>query len=595
VAAAEATESRRALRALCLLAVLVSAKTITLAVHRNLAFSIWAPLAYFWQDVLVAVIFLLLDALIRRPAIAWTLYALVAVYTAINVPVAMVLSTPLTWRLLRATGGALADSIAHYVTAANVFSLVTPLAVAVVLPWFLSSRRITVRARSAVAAVPLIVLGPIAVSRIDTQGLHRNAIVALLGTSGSRLDPMSGGGEWRASPFGPSAGDDLLRFSGSLKGRNVVVVVLESTAARYLGIYGADQDPAPRLAGLARDGLVFDRAYAVYPESIKGLFALLCSRYPAFDTAPELYGQVACASLARRFRDAGYRTALFHSGRFDYLAMHSVIDNRGFDTLEDAGAISGQVHSSFGVDDAFTVGRMLSWIDAREAATPFFVVYLPVAGHHPYVSTSAGPFTGGDDFTRYLNALHEGDAALGNLIDGLRDRGVDRDTVYVVFGDHGEAFGQHPGNFAHTLFIYEENVRVPLVIAAPGALRDTRVRQLASVIDIAPTLLDLAGLPVPSASEYDGRSLLSPAPRMALFYTDYSLGWLGLADGCWKYLFELEAGRSRLFDVCADPGETRDRSLELPERVAFYRERVQNWARAERSRITEAAAAAGQK
>ena len=78
-----------------------------------------------------------------------------------------------------------------------------------------------------------------------------------------------------------------------------------------------------------------------------------------------------------------------------------------------------------------------------------------------------------------MNALHEGDAALGQLLSGLRARQIDDDTLVVVFGDHGEAFGEHPGNFAHTLFIHEENVRVPYVIAAPGAIPEPiRVQRL---------------------------------------------------------------------------------------------------------------------
>jgi hypothetical protein len=73
---------------------------------------------------------------------------------------------------------------------------------------------------------------------------------------------------------------------------------------------------------------------------------------------------------------------------------------------------------------------------------------------------------------------------------------------------------------------------------------------------------------------------------MALFFTDYSIGWLGLADGCWRYLFEVDSGRSRLFDVCGDPGETRDRSLEFPEQVSKYRARVREWASAQKDAMT---------
>ena len=370
-----------------------------------------------------------------------------------------------------------------------------------------------------------------------------------------------------------------------MKGRNVILVILESTGARHLGAYGGIPDPTPNLTALARRSIVFERAYAVYPESIKGLFATLCSKYPGFDTPPDTYAGVACASLPGTLAAAGYRTALFHSGRFVYLGMPAVIDHRGFDLLEDAGTIGGQVNSSFGVDDASTVKRALQWIGSLGKGERFFLTYLPVAGHNPYEVSRPGPFDGKDDFTHYMNALHEGDEALGDLLAGLRALGIEDKTLVIVTGDHGEAFGEHPGNFAHTMFIDEENVRVPYVIAAPGVIdAGRRVQRVASAIDTAPTILDLVGQPAQAL--HQGTSLLRPESRMALFFTDYSIGWLGLADGCWKYLFDMDAGRSRLFDVCADPGESRDRAEEFPDRVTHYRTRLREWAAAQTDAIT---------
>src|SRR6266571_1574819 len=114
---------------------------------------------------------------------------------------------------------------------------------------------------------------------------------------------------------------------------------------------------------------------------------------------------------------------------------------------------------------------------------------------------------GDSDEQRYLNALKYGDRALGELRSGLRDRGLDGNTLYVVFGDHGEAFGQHDGNFGHTFFVYDENVHVPYVIAAPGLIEDKiRIPSAASLIDTAPTILDLLGLDVPE--KLQGTSLL---------------------------------------------------------------------------------------
>ncbi len=592
MAAAQAAESRHALRAFCLFAVLLTARAITLLARPaggDVPLSFWSPVAYLWQDVLVALLFLaiffVLERRLQRPSIAWAVYAVAVAYISINVPVTLVLSTPLTWTILRAARGPLADSIVHSADARNLVALALPAAVGTALPLLLARRAIRVRRWVLIAAIAIVAAGPFAVSRVDTRGWHRNALGALAATVVPRLSPHAGTGDWRASPFGTRAGEDLTYLRGSMRGRNVVLVILESTGARHLGLYGGAPDPAPNLTELARRSILFDRAYSVYPESIKGLFATLCSRYPAFDTPPELYAEVPCASLAATLADAGYRTALFHSGRFMYLGMRSVIDRRGFDVLEDAGAIGGRVDSSFGVDETSTVERTLGWIDSLRKDERFFVTYQPIAGHHPYASTAAGPFAGDDDFTRYMNALHEGDAALGQLLRGLRERQIDDDTLVVVFGDHGEAFGEHQGNFAHTLFIHEENVRIPYVIAAPGAISaPIRVGRVASVIDTAPTILDLLGLP--RAAAHQGESLLRPESRMALFYTDYSLGWLGLADGCWKYLYEIDSRRSHLFDVCVDPGETLDRAKEFPERVDAYRERVRAWAAAQKDAVS---------
>ena len=589
MASSQTAEPGHALRGVCLLGVLLTARAAALVGH-PLPLSPWSPFAYVWQDVLVALLFTAVDARLKRPRVGWTLYGALVFYIALNVPITRVLSSPLTWTMIRAARGPLADAILHYVTLSNVIALAMPVIAAVWLPRVLGGRVIRMNALVAGAAILLVAIGPFAASRLDTSGLHRNAFGALIETSVTRVAARDAFDDWRAPPdpgsrtTDPGSRLDLTSFRGAMRGRNVVLVALESTSARRLGLYGGVPDPAPNLSRLAAQSIVFERAYAVYPESIKGLFATLCSRYPAFDTAPEIYAEVPCASLPGALKGAGYRTALFHSGRFMYLGMMSAIDRRGFEIMEDAGAIGGRVDSSFGVDDASTVSRVLQWIDTVDRRTPFFVTYLPVSGHNPYVATVPGPFRSDSDFWRYMNTLHESDAAFGALVDGLRQRRLLENTLFVVFGDHGEAFGEHPGNFAHSLFIHEENVRVPLVIAAPGAIEQTvRLSRIASVIDIAPTVLDLVGLPAQSL--HQGASLLPAASRMALFYTDYSIGWLGLTDGCWKYLYEVDSRRSRLFDVCSDPGETVDRAAEHKSQVVAYRDRVIAWAGAQKDLV----------
>src|SRR5207249_8859186 len=157
----------------------------------------------------------------------------------------------------------------------------------------------------------------------------------------------------------PGDSTELTAFRGAAAGRNIVFVSLESTAAQYLGVYGAEPDVMPNLSALARSAIVFDHAYAVYPESIKGLFSTLCSMYPALDRAAESYADVPCRSMAAMLRERAYHTALFHSGRFAYLGMESIVGDRGYDVLADAGDLGGRRESSFGVDEPSTVQHIL--------------------------------------------------------------------------------------------------------------------------------------------------------------------------------------------------------------------------------------------
>jgi arylsulfatase A-like enzyme len=340
----------------------------------------------------------------------------------------------------------------------------------------------------------------------------------------------------------------------------------------------------PQLTALSRRSLLFENAYTTYPETIRSFFATQCGVWPALDARAEAYEPDHSPPLAGVLAAHGYRTGLFHPGRFGYLGMEEVLRRRGYQTREDAGDIGGERESSFGIDEASAVRRMLAWVDERPGQ-PFLLTYLPIAGHHPYDTPDPGPFPDDSDRDRYRNALHYADASVAALLRGLRERGLEGRTLVVVCGDHGEAFAQHEGNYGHTLFLYEENVRVPLLLAAPGLIdEETRVRRVASLVDLAPTVLDLLGLPIPA--EYQGRSLLPGEPRMALFCTDYSLGLLGLRDGRWKMIHELDSGRSQLFDLETDPDETCDLSGAMSERTAVYRDHLRRWAAAQKYRIT---------
>jgi arylsulfatase A-like enzyme len=590
-------------RAACLAAVLVTAKLVLAVASMARAgggalASGWAPPALLHQDVVAVAAFVLLDAglvfALGARALAdrffWALYAGAASYTAINVPFALASGTPLTWGIGSALGGELSDSARAFLTPTNALGVGAPLVVAVLAPRLVRRRppRALVGACLALGAL-LFVLGRAGVRRLETQGLHRNALVAMAESALAFLRGPGGAGA-RALVALPREGDalDLEPLAGVARGRHVVWVILESTGARYLRPYGAERDPTPHLSRLAERALVFQSVYAAYPESIKGLFAMLCASYPAPFTKAAAYAaaRLSGTCIAQAFRDAGYRTGLFHSGRFAYLGMNDVVQGRGFERLEDAASIGGPFVRSFGTDDRSTVHKLLAFVDEVPRGERLLLVYMPIAGHHPYRAPGDGPrpFPETSDFDRYLNDLYAGDAAFGELVAGLEARGVYDQSLWIVVGDHGEAFLQHPGNVAHSLYVYEENVHVPLVIAIPGVTGEPRhVPQIGSVVDIPPTVLGLAGIEVPRSMQ--GRSLLAPDPGSARFFVDHALLQLGLRHGRFKLIDEPDTGRIRLFDLGVDPLERDDVAARHPARVARYRAHLRAWVDAERAKL----------
>jgi glucan phosphoethanolaminetransferase (alkaline phosphatase superfamily) len=576
--------------AVSLLLVLLVVRVMGIA-GRDVVVSWWSPIAYLWHD---AVIVLLLAAfeqcLRRRHSLARAAYVVLAAYAVVNVPVQRALGTPLTRPMWRAAGGPLADSIRHYATWGNAALVACGLAAIAVAP--LIARRLAPM-RVLAAVIVCAALGPAAAARVDTSGLERNAWTALAAPSFRHSSfGVRQSDDWRSIGAAPAVDASLVPLRGAAASRHVVLVSLESAGARYLGLYGAKPDVTPNLSALSQSAVVFENAYAVYPESIKGLFSVLCSMYPDVDTDAERYGEVPCESVAAVLSRRGYRTGLFHSGRFAYLGMDAIVRNRGYATLADAGDIGGQHESSFGIDETSTVAAILHWIDAQPRGAPWMVTYLPIAGHHPYETPDRGPFPEDSEFGRYRNALHYADAALGALRRGLQERGLDRDTLWIVFGDHGEAFGQHDGNYGHTFQLYEENVRVPFVVAAPGLIdRQIRARRIVSLIDTAPTTLDLLGVAPPAS--YEGRSMLDGTPRRALFFTDYSLRLLGFREGARKVIYDAGSERVKMFDVERDPDERVDLSERSPVECRRAVETLAAWSDSPRRRLLARAGSEG--
>jgi len=395
---------------------------------------------------------------------------------------------------------------------------------------------------------------------------------------------------------------------------NVVFVCIDTLRADHLSAYGYPQPTTPRLAELARRGMLFERAQAAAPWTVPSVGSLLTALYPgehgaAVDgeirqldeqTPAQLRPEVQ--SLGDLFHEAGLRTALLSGnpylwGRFQ----------RGFDLAVAERRTAAEL-----------TDRAVAWL-AAAPEKPFFLYLQYMDLHQP---TEPPPLYAGrfetaaqrrensgaepgarlgakpsdqsferqsdlgdrgfrsfraEKIARYDGALLYVDAEIGRLLDALAQLGRQGDTLVVVTADHGEEFWDHAEaerhmgadprgiwgvGHGHTLF--QELLHVPLIVAGPGFPAGRRVSCGVSLLDVAPTLL--AALGVPLRPEMRGTSLARfrggdgaacPAEPLVAESTAYGPESRALLWRGWKVI-EREGAGPALYDLARDPGERHD-------------------------------------
>jgi arylsulfatase A-like enzyme len=368
---------------------------------------------------------------------------------------------------------------------------------------------------------------------------------------------------WGACHFGDPDARAIERL-GTIEGSgetrpNVILIVLDTTRADHLGVYGHEPEPTPFLSSLARQSAVFDRAFSVSSWTAPATASVFTGQYPwkhgvldgfywhrkqitkAKATNAPVMAINSFASDTRtmpeRFRDLGYATV----GLASNINIGSEIGfDRGFDRfIRDNANKHGGVRGGLGaaaelVEDTFCsalgvngfrpyVGtardfraRLDDWEAELEAAAPYFLYLHLNDAHQPYVRRYPY-FRGAVDVSgdpaqqrienhraNYESEISYMDAQIEKIFHmAFRDD----NTLFVVLSDHGEEFGDH-GKVGHMRGLYSELNRVVMTIHGPGqGIRAARIADVnVSLIDVLPTLLDLVGAPVPTGM--DGRSLV---------------------------------------------------------------------------------------
>jgi arylsulfatase A-like enzyme/Flp pilus assembly protein TadD len=338
---------------------------------------------------------------------------------------------------------------------------------------------------------------------------------------------------------------------------NIVLITLDSTRADRMDFLGSKHKLTKNLDVVAHDGIVYERAYAQAPGTVVSQATLLTGTYPQTNGASELGSALprTVPFLPDLLHANGYRTGAFvGSILLDPKSGMAPGFDRGFDTY-DAGfhpPVAGETrYQSVEHRGSQVVERAIAWL-AQSKKQPFFLWVHIFDPHAPYGSS-------------YDAAVSAADAAAGKLLIALRTQKLYDDTLIVIAADHGESLGAH-GEDTHGVFLYDDTIQVPLVMKLPrNELAGKRVSGRVRLLDVAPSVLEAAGVPVPS--QMQGQSLIRiaktrPTADQAVYsrseYSQRAFGWSALES--WragKYLY-IRAPQPELYDLNGDPGATHN-------------------------------------
>jgi phosphoglycerol transferase MdoB-like AlkP superfamily enzyme len=363
-----------------------------------------------------------------------------------------------------------------------------------------------------------------------------------------------------------SVADTYLAPTSETEKRNVVLIHLESTRAQSVTPYNKDLETTPFLDELAGTSLLAERAYTTVPRSSKASVSVNCGVEPPLYPGPEFEpGGVPARCLATLLKEQGYQTVFFASTLNNMDNFGDVAEGFGYEEIYPAETMDTegfQATNTFGYEDDIMLEPSEEWLRER-GDEPFMVEYFTGTGHYGYecsnLRTGFRDFAEDEELNRYQNCMPYLDSFVENIFDQYKKLGLYEETIFVIFGDHGEGFGEH-GRYLHGDTIYEEGIKIPLLIHDHERFQDgERVEGLSNQIDILPTVLDMLGYEVQGGG-YPGFSLLRPLPEDRTLFSSCITDRKCMASirGDEKYVYHYDDQPDEVFDLSEDPLETND-------------------------------------
>jgi len=374
-----------------------------------------------------------------------------------------------------------------------------------------------------------------------------------------------------------SLGTPVRKYTVRERPRNVILVVLESTPAQAVFSYNPEAPAGRRLVEEFGDAItVFEDVFAISPNSVGTLLSVLTGASPVPSNTQAALAATQRPTLSEIVKARGFHTQFLLTGPSD-----AIIDGliaRGFDRAlhmhSDWPGKERYAPITWGIDDRLLFDDAEAFVRAQTPDSPPFLLVLHASNpHHPY---AAGMIPGladsADPRTNHRTLVHYLMERLTDFYGVLSETGLAETTAVLAYGDHGEAFGEHEGNFIHSKELYWENLHVPVLLLHPRRLGlPARIAQMGTLDDIKPTALDLLGI---EATPGTGMSLLYEAPERVTFHmTDWGPGRVAFRDARYTWIMS-RTGRELLFDRRADPFERHNIVATHPEVAAAFRARL---------------------
>ena len=358
-------------------------------------------------------------------------------------------------------------------------------------------------------------------------------------------------------------------------GGPIVLISVDTLRADRLPAYGYTRIRTPHIDRLAADGVLFEAAWSHSPQTLPSHASMLSGQLPFEHGVRDNIGftvKQGQRMLPHALRELGFASAGFVSA---YVLRAQTGIHQGFDLWDDELPAAspdrplGQVQRS----GEETVSAAIRWIDRQPSAKFFLFVHI-YEPHRPYAPpprfAAAGPYDGEVEYS---------DEIVGRLLDHLRAKALYDNATIVLLSDHGEGLGDH-GEDDHGIFLYRETIRVPLIAKLSGSRGGgRRVASPVQHIDLLPTILDIAGGPIPEGLR--GRSLRATldgagTPPETSIYSEslsprYHFGWselYALTDERYRLI---RAPRDELYDIAQDPGERASIAGDRPQVRAAMR------------------------